>query len=43
MRGTKKWERTFDQSDEIADREIVALRHGDSVVVVVLCVSELLC
>lgn len=26
--GVEKWERTFDQSDEISDREVVALRHG---------------
>ena len=43
VRGRKKWERTFDQGDEIADREVVALRHGDSVVVVVSCVFGLLC
>ena len=43
MRGRKKWERTFDQGDQITDREVVALRHRDGVVVVVSCVFELLC
>ena len=42
MRGTKKWERTFDQSNQIADREVVALRHGDCVVVSVSSVFKLL-